>query len=202
MIFFFFLLKKNSYAVVLLDELEKAHKDVANVLLQVLDEGFIHDSKGRMINFRNTIIVMTSNLGAHLLAEQTDIPTDSVILKEQIFQIVRRHFSPEFTNRIDELVIFNRLTQSNIIDIVDVRLKEVQDRLSDRKIKLEVSHNAKIWLGENGYDPLLGMVFFFLIVKKKKDYFDTNHFFFYFLFNHLFIRWPSIKSFDPTASAQ
>ncbi|CAO3623321.1 unnamed protein product [Cunninghamella blakesleeana] len=148
--------RRRPYSVVLLDELEKAHRDVANVLLQVLDEGFIHDSKGRMINFRNTIIVMTSNLGAHLLAEQTDIPTDSVILKEQIFQIVRKHFSPEFTNRIDELVIFNRLTQGNIIDIVDVRLKEVQDRLNDRKIKLEVSHNAKIWLGENGYDPLLG----------------------------------------------
>lgn len=150
--------RRKPYSVVLLDELEKAHKDVANLLLQVLDEGFIHDSKGRMINFRNTIIVMTSNLGAHLLAEagRSHTPADSVVLKEQIQQIVRQHFSPEFTNRIDEIVIFERLTQNNITDIVDVRLREVQARLDDRKIKLEVSEAAKQWLGEHGYEPVFG----------------------------------------------
>ncbi|KAI8388592.1 P-loop containing nucleoside triphosphate hydrolase protein [Radiomyces spectabilis] len=149
-------IRRKPYAVVLLDELEKAHKDVANVLLQVLDEGFIHDSKGRKIDFRNTIIVMTSNLGAHLLAEQTTQEMDMVMLKEQILQIVRQHFSPEFTNRIDELVIFNRLTQNNITDIVDVRLHEVQQRLHDRKIKLQVSEAAKQWLGQQGYEPIFG----------------------------------------------
>ncbi|KAG0174038.1 hypothetical protein DFQ28_008900 [Apophysomyces sp. BC1034] len=149
--------RRKPYAVVLLDELEKAHKDVANVLLQVLDEGFIHDSKGRKIDFRNTIIVMTSNLGAHLLAEHSGaIGGDMILLKEQILQIVRNHFSPEFVNRIDELVIFNRLSQDNITDIVDVRLEEVQARLADRKIKLEVSTAAKEWLANQGYEPVYG----------------------------------------------
>lgn len=151
--------RRKPYSVVLLDELEKAHKDVANVLLQVLDEGFIHDSKGRKIDFRNTIIVMTSNLGAHLLAEQganAKQMEENVVLKEQIMQIVRQHFSPEFTNRIDEIVIFNRLSQHNITDIVDVRLKEVQQRLDDRKVKLVVSPAAKEWLGVHGYEPVFG----------------------------------------------
>ncbi|KAI9032912.1 putative HSP100 protein [Phycomyces nitens] len=150
--------RRKPYSVVLLDELEKAHKDVANVLLQVLDEGFIHDSKGRKIDFRNTIIVMTSNLGAHLLAEQTTTKPEEklIVLKESILHIVRQHFSPEFTNRIDEIVIFNRLSQDNIVDIVGVRLEEVQERLLDRKIKLEVSNGAKIWLGKYGYEPIFG----------------------------------------------
>ncbi|KAI8988101.1 P-loop containing nucleoside triphosphate hydrolase protein [Mycotypha africana] len=146
--------RRKPYAVVLLDELEKAHKDVANVLLQVLDEGFIHDSKGRKIDFRNTIIVMTSNLGAGLLADQ--YKGDMLILKEKIMEVVRNHFSPEFTNRIDELVIFNRLTQKNITNIVDVRLKEVEERLADRHIILDVSDEAKQWLGEHGYEPIFG----------------------------------------------
>lgn len=153
--------RRKPYAVVLLDELEKAHKDVANVLLQVLDEGFIHDSKGRRIDFRNTIIVMTSNLGAHLLAAQAadgghTLASDSVVLKEQILHTVRQHFSPEFTNRIDELVVFDRLSQNNITDIVDVRLKEVQARMQDRRIRLDVSAEAKAWLGQHGYEPVFG----------------------------------------------
>ncbi|KAG2201636.1 hypothetical protein INT46_005732 [Mucor plumbeus] len=146
--------RRKPYAVVLLDELEKAHRDVANVLLQVLDEGFIHDSKGRKIDFRNTIIVMTSNLGAGLLADQHK--DNMIILKEKILEVVRTHFSPEFTNRIDELVIFNRLSQNNITGIVDVRLKEIEGRLSDRRIVLQVSEPAKKWLGENGYEPVFG----------------------------------------------
>jgi ATP-dependent Clp protease ATP-binding subunit ClpB len=146
--------RRKPYSVVLLDELEKAHKDVANVLLQVLDEGFIHDSKGRKIDFRNTIIVMTSNLGAGLLADQ--YKGDMIILKEKILEVVRQHFSPEFTNRIDELVIFNRLTQNNITGIVDVRLKEIEGRLVDRHIVLEVSEAAKEWLGVEGYEPIFG----------------------------------------------
>jgi ATP-dependent Clp protease ATP-binding subunit ClpB len=146
--------RRKPYAVVLLDELEKAHKDVANVLLQVLDEGFIHDSKGRKIDFRNTIIVMTSNLGAGLLADQ--YKGDMNILKEKILEVVRQHFSPEFTNRIDELVIFNRLTQTNITGIVDVRLKEIEERLADRRIVLKVSEPAKELLGVEGYEPIFG----------------------------------------------
>ncbi|KAG2204982.1 hypothetical protein INT47_002606 [Mucor saturninus] len=147
-------IRRKPYSVVLLDELEKAHKDVANVLLQVLDEGFIHDSKGRKIDFRNTIVVMTSNLGAGLLVDQ--VKGDMIMLKEKILEVVRQHFSPEFTNRIDELVIFNRLTQSNITGIVDVRLKEIGERLADRRITLQVSAAAKEWLGVHGYEPIFG----------------------------------------------
>jgi ATP-dependent Clp protease ATP-binding subunit ClpB len=151
-------IRRKPYSVVLLDELEKAHKDVANILLQVLDEGHIHDSKGRKVDFRNTIIVMTSNLGANLLAETSGIHDTKAMLmiKEQILQVVRQHFSPEFTNRIDELVIFNRLTQKNITGIVDVRLEEIQQRLADRKITLDVDQPAKEWLGQNGYEPVFG----------------------------------------------
>ncbi|KAI7892283.1 putative HSP100 protein [Mucor mucedo] len=147
-------IRRKPYSVVLLDELEKAHKDVANVLLQVLDEGFIHDSKGRKIDFRNTIVVMTSNLGAGLLVDQ--VKGDMIMLKEKILEVVRQHFSPEFTNRIDELVIFNRLTQNNITGIVDVRLKEIGERLADRRITLQVSTAAKEWLGVHGYEPIFG----------------------------------------------
>ncbi|OBZ87908.1 hypothetical protein A0J61_04043 [Choanephora cucurbitarum] len=146
--------RRKPYSVVLLDELEKAHKDVANVLLQVLDEGFIHDSKGRKIDFRNSIIVMTSNLGSGLLVD--DHAGDTILLKEKILEIVRQHFSPEFTNRIDELVIFNRLSQNNIVGIVDVRLEEIQERMKDRRISLQVSDAAKQWLGTNGYEPIFG----------------------------------------------
>lgn len=150
--------RRKPYSVVLFDELEKAHKDVANVLLQVLDEGHIHDSKGRKVDFRNTIIVMTSNLGANLLAESSGIHDTKgmLMIKEQILQVVRQHFSPEFTNRIDELVIFNRLTQNNITGIVDVRLQEIQQRLADRKITLDVDPAAKEWLGQSGYEPIFG----------------------------------------------
>jgi ATP-dependent Clp protease ATP-binding subunit ClpB len=150
--------RRKPYSVVLLDELEKAHKDVANVLLQVLDEGHIHDSKGRKVDFRNTIIVMTSNLGANLLAETSGV-TDAkamIMIKEQILSVVRQHFSPEFTNRIDELVIFNRLSQTNITGIVDVRLQEIQQRLADRHIVLDVDEPAKQWLGQSGYEPVFG----------------------------------------------
>lgn len=150
--------RRKPYSVVLFDELEKAHKDVANVLLQVLDEGHIHDSKGRKVDFRNTIIVMTSNLGANLLAETSGV-TDAkamLMIKEQILSVVRQHFSPEFTNRIDELVIFNRLSQKNITGIVDVRIQEIQQRLADRKIVLDVDQAAKEWLGQSGYEPIFG----------------------------------------------
>ncbi|KAI8148501.1 P-loop containing nucleoside triphosphate hydrolase protein [Fennellomyces sp. T-0311] len=143
--------RQKPYSVVLLDELEKAHKSVANLLLQVLDEGFIHDSKGRMINFRNAIIIMTSNLGAQILTEQL-----AREVKKQIQTIVTRHFSPEFTNRIHELIVFEPLSQQGIRGIVDVSLAEVQARLNDRKITLQVSQPAKEWLAANGYEPALG----------------------------------------------
>ncbi|KAJ3279933.1 chaperone ATPase hsp78 [Borealophlyctis nickersoniae] len=147
--------RRKPYSVVLLDEIEKAHRDVNNLLLQVLDDGYLTDSQGRKIDFRNTIIIMTSNLGAEALASQPEGPTTEPV-KLEVLAAVRQHFAPEFVNRIDELVVFNRLTREAIRDIVDVRLKEIQKRLEDRKLQLDVDDEAKEWLAEAGYDPVYG----------------------------------------------
>ncbi|KAJ2451331.1 hypothetical protein GGF42_004283 [Coemansia sp. RSA 2424] len=151
---------RKPYSVVLFDEIEKAHRDVANLLLQVLDEGHLTDSQGRKIDFRQTIIVCTSNLGSDLLAaDPAAASSDSGVspaIQLQIKNMVARHFSPEFANRIDDLIVFNRLTRQAIRQIVDVRLTEVQAHLDDRRIKLEVSDDAKEWLAERGYDPVYG----------------------------------------------
>lgn len=156
--------RRKPYSVVLLDEMEKAHRDVANVLLQVLDDGHITDSKGRKIDFRNTIIVMTSNLGAELLADTATVPLSDgamdpqrqLLIKERVLEVVRRHFSPEFVNRIDELITFNRLSQHNLKEIVDVRLRELEQRLVDKHMRLELDEAAHQWLANNGYDPVYG----------------------------------------------
>ncbi|KAJ2213900.1 hypothetical protein EV179_003484 [Coemansia sp. RSA 487] len=154
---------RKPYSVVLFDEIEKAHRDVANLLLQVLDEGHLTDSQGRKIDFRQTIIVCTSNLGSDLLAadpaaepgsaENTGV---SPSIQLQIKNMFAHHFSPEFTNRIDDLIVFNRLSRTAIRKIVDVRLVEVQHHLDDRRIKLQVTDEAKDWLAERGYDPVYG----------------------------------------------
>ncbi|KAJ1946786.1 hypothetical protein GGF37_000934 [Kickxella alabastrina] len=154
---------RKPYSVVLFDEIEKAHRDVANLLLQVLDEGHLTDSQGRKIDFRQTIIVCTSNLGSDLLATDPaadpDAPESEVVspaIQLQIKGMVAQHFSPEFANRIDDLIVFNRLSRHAIRQIVDVRLAEVQKHLDDRRIKLEVSDDAKEWLADRGYDPVYG----------------------------------------------
>ncbi|KAJ2845388.1 hypothetical protein IWW36_004800 [Coemansia brasiliensis] len=154
---------RKPYSVVLFDEIEKAHKDVANLLLQVLDEGHLTDSHGRKIDFRQTIIVCTSNLGSDLLASDPAASSDSPdstgvspSIQLQIKNMVAQHFSPEFANRIDDLIVFNRLSRRAIREIVDVRLREVQEHLDDRRIKLEVSEDAKDWLANRGYDPVYG----------------------------------------------
>ncbi|KAJ2807168.1 chaperone ATPase hsp78 [Coemansia guatemalensis] len=156
---------RKPYSVVLFDEIEKAHRDVANLLLQVLDEGHLTDSRGRKIDFRQTIIVCTSNLGSDLLASDPAATTDgdsaentgvSPAIQLQIKNMVAQHFSPEFANRIDDLIVFNRLSRSAIRKIADVRLREVQEHLDDRRIKLDVSEDAKDWLAERGYDPVYG----------------------------------------------
>ncbi|KAI8089346.1 P-loop containing nucleoside triphosphate hydrolase protein [Halteromyces radiatus] len=149
--------RRRPYAVVLLDEIEKAHRDVSNILLQVLDDGVLTDSKGRKIDFKNTIIIMTSNLGsAALLAEGRDDDVVSNRAKESVMSAVRQAFAPEFINRIDEMVIFNRLSRSALRQIVDVRLGEVEERVKDRRIKLDVDMEARDWLSERGYDPNYG----------------------------------------------
>lgn len=150
--------KRKPYSVVLLDEFEKAHRDVSSLLLQVLDEGFLTDSQGVRVDFRNTIIVMTSNLGADLIAEE---PADaeghiSSDARNAVFVRVRHHFAPEFINRIDEIVLFNKLTRSNIRSIVDIRLAEVQSRLDEQKIAIQVTDPAKDLLAQKGFDPAYG----------------------------------------------
>ncbi|RKP09984.1 P-loop containing nucleoside triphosphate hydrolase protein [Thamnocephalis sphaerospora] len=149
--------RRKPYAVVLLDEMEKAHRDVSNLLLQLLDEGHLTDSKGRKVDFRNTIIIMTSNLGADALAMEADASGRvGLAARESVLAAVRHHFPPEFVNRVDELVIFNRLSRAALRDIVDVRLAEVQARLADRRIHIEADDDAKRWLADQGYDPVYG----------------------------------------------
>ncbi|CAO3598972.1 unnamed protein product [Absidia cylindrospora] len=149
--------RRRPYAVVLLDEIEKAHRDVSNILLQVLDDGVLTDSKGRKIDFKNTIIIMTSNLGSSaLLTEGRSDDAVSTRAKESVMSAVRQAFAPEFINRIDEMVIFNRLSRSALRQIVDVRLGEVEERVKDRRIKLDVDMEARDWLGEHGYDSNYG----------------------------------------------
>ena len=150
--------RRKPYAVLLFDEFEKAHRDISALLLQVLDEGFLTDAQGHKIDFRNTLIVLTSNLGADILvgADPTagdDIPAD---IRAGVMGVVQSSYPPEFLNRIDEFIIFRRLSRTALRDIVDIRLKELQGRLDDRRITLKVDDEVKDWLCERGYDPRYG----------------------------------------------
>ena len=143
------------YQVILFDEVEKAHPDVFNVLLQVLDDGRLTDGQGRTVDFKNTLIVLTSNLGSSYLAALKDgESTDTV--REQVMEEVRRAFRPEFLNRLDEILLFSRLSRANMTDIVEIQLSRLRKLLSDRKIELEVDGKALQWLANRGYDPVYG----------------------------------------------
>lgn len=148
-------IRRRPYQVILFDEVEKAHPDVFNILLQVLDEGRLTDSQGRKVDFRNTLIILTSNLGADYLAEQaaTDITPK---VRDQVMQVVRNAFRPEFLNRLDDILIFHRLSREDMTKIVDIQLERLQKRLDERHIGLEVDSKAKKWLGDAGYDPVYG----------------------------------------------
>ncbi|KAJ3343223.1 chaperone ATPase hsp78 [Gonapodya sp. JEL0774] len=162
--------RRKPYSVILLDEIEKAHRDVCNLLLQVLDEGNLTDSQGRKVDFRNTLIIMTSNLGAEAFARDTASARMGEVspeVRSLVLEAVRRQFSPEFVNRIDELVVFNRLSRESIRDIVDVRLKELQDRVADRKLTLDVDSNVKDYLAQHGYDPSYGARPLNRIIQKE-----------------------------------
>lgn len=150
--------RRKPYSVVLFDEFEKAHRDVSNLMLQILDEGFLTDSQGHKVDFRNTLIVLTSNLGADVLVGPDAPKTENVTpeQKEAVMRIVQSTYAPEFLNRIDEFIVFNKLSKSALRDIVDIRLKELQARLDDRRIRLEVGDDVKDWLCEAGYDPRYG----------------------------------------------
>ncbi len=145
--------RRRPYRVVLLDEVEKAHDDVFNVLLQVLDDGRLTDGQGRTVDFRNVVVIMTSNLGSqHILEEGLD----QAQIAQRVQADVRSHFRPEFLNRIDETVIFSRLDPSQLRDIVDIQLDRLRRRLAERDLSLEVADGALDWLAERGYDPLYG----------------------------------------------
>ncbi|MGV1758408.1 ATP-dependent chaperone ClpB [Rhizobium sp. A22-96] len=147
--------RRRPYQVVLFDEIEKAHPDVFNVLLQVLDDGRLTDGQGRTVDFRNTMIIMTSNLGAEYLTQLKD-GDDSDVVREQVMDVVRSHFRPEFLNRIDEIILFHRLKRDEMGAIVDIQLERLLKLLSERKIKLELDEDARNWLANKGYDPVYG----------------------------------------------
>ncbi len=147
--------RRRPYQVVLFDEVEKAHPDVFNVLLQVLDDGRLTDGQGRTVDFKNTLIVMTSNLGGEFLAAQGEgEPVESV--RPQVMNVVRAHFRPEFLNRIDEIILFQRLSRTNMDAIVKVQLARFETLLADRRMAISVDASALHWLGERGYDPVYG----------------------------------------------
>ncbi|MBI2585855.1 MAG: ATP-dependent chaperone ClpB [Rhodospirillales bacterium] len=147
--------RRRPYQVVLFDEIEKAHPDVFNVLLQVLDDGRLTDGHGRTVDFRNTIIVLTSNLGGDILAAQPE-GQDSFQVRPQVMEIVRRAFRPEFLNRLDEIILFHRLFREHMTGIVEIQLGRLKQLLAERKIKLALDKAAKAWLAEKGYDPVYG----------------------------------------------
>ncbi len=147
--------RRRPYQVILFDEVEKAHPDVFNVLLQVLDEGRLTDGQGRTVDFRNTLIVLTSNLGGEILANQKD-GEDSSAVRDQVMEIVRGAFRPEFLNRLDEILLFHRLFKSQMTSIVDIQIARVAKRLEDRGIGLVLDDKARAWMAEHGYDPVYG----------------------------------------------
>jgi ATP-dependent Clp protease ATP-binding subunit ClpB len=141
--------------VILFDEVEKAHPDVFNVLLQVLDDGRLTDGQGRTVDFRNTLIVLTSNLGSEYLAS---LPEGSSVasVREQVMEVVRKSFRPEFLNRLDEILLFNRLSREQMTGIVDIQLARLRKLLEERKIDLKLDDKALTWLANRGYDPVYG----------------------------------------------
>ena len=147
--------RRRPYQVVLFDEVEKAHNDVFNILLQVLDDGRLTDGQGHVVDFANTIIILTSNLGSQYLSSLGDEQKVADV-EPQVMDVVRGHFRPEFLNRLDEIILFHRLGQDHMGPIVDIQIGRVQQLLADRKIKIELSDGARAWLGRVGYDPVYG----------------------------------------------
>ncbi|MCK5075557.1 MAG: ATP-dependent Clp protease ATP-binding subunit, partial [Calditrichia bacterium] len=157
--------RRHPYSVILFDEIEKAHPDIYNILLQVLDEGHVTDSLGRKIDFRNTILIMTSNVGTRDIQKNVKIgflqnkgdkdETDKVI-KDKIFKEMKRIFNPEFLNRLDDMVVFHQLGKKEIIKIVDLALDDLRLRLDEKNLELQLTENVKKFLAEKGYDPVLG----------------------------------------------
>ena len=147
--------RRRPYQVVLFDEVEKAHPDVFNVLLQVLDDGRLTDGQGRTVDFRNVLIIMTSNMGSELLVNlEEDQDVDEV--RDEVMAVVKSGFRPEFLNRLDEIILFHRLKREMMASIVDIQIKRLQKLLDDRKMTIELDEDARQWLANKGYDPAYG----------------------------------------------
>ncbi len=146
--------RRRPYAVVLFDEIEKAHPDVFNVLLQILEDGRLTDGQGRTVDFRNTVLIMTSNLGSDVIQQMANRDFDEV--KHQVELVLHQHFRPEFINRVDEIIIFKPLTREQLTQIVDIQLQRLERRLLERNIRLRLTDSAKELLGERGWDPVYG----------------------------------------------
>jgi ATP-dependent Clp protease ATP-binding subunit ClpB len=165
--------RRKPYSVILLDEIEKAHPDVFNILLQVLDDGRLTDNKGRLVDFKNTIIIMTSNIGSHLIQENfkdlDDINREEVIAKtkSELFDLLKQTIRPEFLNRIDELIMFTPLNRDELRDIVSLQFKGVQDTLTEMGIEIEASEEALDWLAQLGYDPQFGARPLKRVIQKR-----------------------------------
>jgi len=165
--------RRKPYSVVLLDEIEKAHPDVFNILLQVLDDGRLTDNKGRVVNFKNTIIIMTSNIGSNLIQENfqdyDEKNKETVIAKtkNQLFELLRQTIRPEFLNRIDEIIMFTPLSRDEIGEIVKLQFKHVQDSLAEMGVSIEASEEALDWLAQLGYDPQFGARPLKRVIQKK-----------------------------------
>jgi len=161
-------IRRRPYSVILFDEIEKAHQDIFNMLLQILDDGRLTDSKGRVVNFKNTIIIMTSNIGSDIILqlgnkreigfeeEKSRNKSNEEVMREKVMKMLQERFKPEFLNRVDEITTFHALNEKQLAEIVELQLKKVGERLSDKKLKLKVSDKAKKLLAKKGYDPLFG----------------------------------------------
>jgi ATP-dependent Clp protease ATP-binding subunit ClpB len=149
--------RRRPYAVVLFDEIEKAHPDVFNVLLQIMDDGRLTDGKGRVVDFKNTIIIMTSNIGSQFLqAESLKTDADFDEAAQQVQNLLHTHFKPEFLNRVDDIIVFRPLGKEQLVKIIELRLEDVRRLLADRKISIELTDSAKDLLFTQGYDPNFG----------------------------------------------
>jgi ATP-dependent Clp protease ATP-binding subunit ClpB len=165
--------RRRPYSVILLDEIEKAHPDVFNILLQVLDDGRLTDNKGRVANFKNTIVIMTSNIGSHIIQEKledfTELNKEDKIAEAKIsvMDLLKRTIRPEFLNRIDDVIMFTPLSREDVRQIVDLQFKDIQKNLSEQEIKISATDEAMDWLAQLGYDPQFGARPLKRVIQKR-----------------------------------
>jgi ATP-dependent Clp protease ATP-binding subunit ClpA len=148
--------RRRPYSVILLDEIEKAHPEVFNVLLQLLDDGRLTDGQGRVVDFKNTIVIMTSNLGSDKILEMTQQGQEYQQVQDEVLRIMPQNFKPEFLNRIDDMIVFQSLQPEQVEEIIDLQVEEINQKLVEKEIQIRVSEEAKHYLRERGYDPIYG----------------------------------------------